>query len=498
MDRTQVVIPAGELERQRTYTRRMAALLAGDRRPLAMVDTYGCQQNVADSQRMMGMLREMGCGFTQDPRLADIILVNTCAIRENAEKKVFGVVGQLVHVKEERPECVICLCGCMAQRPEVAEKIRASYRHVDLVFGPQALWRLPELLYGVYTEKKRVFSVADEHGSIAEGLPVVRESGVKAWVSIMYGCNNFCSYCIVPYVRGRERSREPGCILDEVRELVEAGCREITLLGQNVNSYGKDLETPMDFADLLGEIDRIPGDYLIRFMTSHPKDAGEKLFAAMASCAHVARQLHLPVQSGSSRVLGAMNRGYTREQYLEKVRAARRAMPDLVLTSDIIIGFPGETEEEAMETVSLIREVEYDALFTFIYSPRPGTPAGPAPRPRLPGGEAGLVRPAAGRAEPHLRPAAPVLRGQNPPSPGGRGERRQPVAPLQPHPRRPAGPPQRGRLPHRAVCTGPDHRQQHLGPVRRGRVGEQMLHFSRAVRRRLHREKRQRSSRPSI
>ncbi len=381
MDRTQVVIPAGELERQRTYTRRMAALLAGDRRPLAMVDTYGCQQNVADSQRMMGMLREMGCGFTQDPRLADIILVNTCAIRENAEKKVFGVVGQLVHVKEERPECVICLCGCMAQQEVVAAKIKSSYRHVDLVFGPQALWRLPELLYGVYTEKKRVFSVADEHGSIAEGLPVVRESGVKAWVSIMYGCNNFCSYCIVPYVRGRERSREPGCILDEVRELVEAGCREITLLGQNVNSYGKDLETPMDFADLLGEIDRIPGDYLIRFMTSHPKDAGEKLFAAMASCAHVARQLHLPVQSGSSRVLGAMNRGYTREQYLEKVRAARRAMPDLVLTSDIIIGFPGETEEEAMETVSLIREVEYDALFTFIYSPRPGTPAARLPDP---------------------------------------------------------------------------------------------------------------------
>ena len=381
MDRTQVVIPAGELERQRTYTRRMAALLAGDRRPLAMVDTYGCQQNVADSQRMMGMLREMGCGFTQDPRLADIILVNTCAIRENAEKKVFGVVGQLVHVKEERPECVICLCGCMAQRPEVAEKIRASYRHVDLVFGPQALWRLPELLYGVYTEKKRVFSVADEHGSIAEGLPVVRESGVKAWVSIMYGCNNFCSYCIVPYVRGRERSRNPADILAEIRQLAEAGCREITLLGQNVNSYGKDLDEPMDFAGLLEEIDRIPGEYLIRFMTSHPKDADRRLFDVMAKSAHVARQLHLPVQSGSSRVLKAMNRGYTREQYLEKVRYARQVMPDLVLTSDIIIGFPGETEAEAMETVSLIEEVRYDALFTFIYSPRPGTPAAQMPDP---------------------------------------------------------------------------------------------------------------------
>ena len=382
MERTQVVIPAGEMDRQREFTARLAALhQQRERRPLAMVETYGCQQNVADSQRIMGMLREMGCGFTRDPGQADVIVINTCAIRENAEKKVFGVVGQLVHVKEERPECVICLCGCMAQRPEVAEKIRASYRHVDLVFGPQALWRLPELLYGVYTEKKRVFSVADEHGSIAEGLPVVRESGVKAWVSIMYGCNNFCSYCIVPYVRGRERSREPSDVLAEVRSLAEAGYREITLLGQNVNSYGKDLDEPMDFADLLREIDRIPGDYLVRFMTSHPKDAGRKLFETMAECSHVARQLHLPVQSGSSRVLKAMNRGYTREQYLEKVRYARSVMPELVLTSDIIIGFPGETEAEAMETVSLIKEVRYDALFTFIYSPRPGTPAARMPDP---------------------------------------------------------------------------------------------------------------------
>ena len=382
MDRTQVILPAGAVRRQEAYTGRLAALYRRkDRPPLAMVDTYGCQQNVADSQRIMGMLRDMGCGFTQDPYAADIIVINTCAIRENAEKKVFGVVGQLVHVKERNPEVVICLCGCMAQQETVADRIRKSYRHVDLVFGPQALWRFPELLYGVCTEGKRVFSIADEHGSIAEGLPVVRESGVKAWVSIMYGCNNFCSYCIVPYVRGRERSREAADILNEVRGLVEEGYKEITLLGQNVNSYGKDLDVPMDFADLLREIDRIPGNYLIRFMTSHPKDAGEKLFAAMAECPHVARQLHLPVQSGSSRVLKAMNRGYTREQYLEKVDMARRAMPDIVLTSDIIIGFPGETEAEAMETVSLIEQVRYDALFTFIYSPRPGTPAAKLPDP---------------------------------------------------------------------------------------------------------------------
>ena len=382
MDRTQVVIPAADIRRQREFTEQLAALHRREgRAPLALVDTYGCQQNVADSQRLMGMLRDMGCGFTQEAMEADIIVVNTCAIRENAEKKVFGVLGQLSHVKEKNPQAVICLCGCMAQQQVVADWVRASYRHVDLVFGPQALWRFPELLWNVYTQRRRVFSIEDEHGSIAEGLPVVRESAVKAWVSVMYGCNNFCSYCIVPYVRGRERSREPAEILAEVRSLVEEGYKDITLLGQNVNSYGKDLDTPMDFADLLAAIDQIPGDYLIRFMTSHPKDAGEKLFRTMAACPHVAHQLHLPVQSGSSRVLKAMNRGYTREQYLEKVSLARQAMPDLVLTSDIIIGFPGETEAEAMETVSLIQEVGYDALFTFIYSPRPGTPAAKLPDP---------------------------------------------------------------------------------------------------------------------
>ena len=376
-------ISAEAVERQRELCGKIGTEFLGrpGRRPLAHVETYGCQQNVADSQRIMGMLEAMGCGFTEDVFEADVIVVNTCAIRENAEKKVFGVVGQLVHVKEKRPETVICLCGCMAQQESVAARIRGSYRHVDLVFGPQALWRFPELLYEVFAQRGRVFSIEEERGSIAEGLPVVRESGVKAWVSIMYGCNNFCSYCIVPYVRGRERSRKVEDILREVRELVRSGTKEITLLGQNVNSYGKDLESPVDFADLLAEIDKIPGDYLIRFMTSHPKDAGEKLFRTMARCEHVAKQLHLPVQSGNSRVLKEMNRGYSREQYLEKVRLAREAMPELVLTSDIIIGFPGESEEEAMETVSLVEEVGNDALFTFIYSPRPGTPAAKLPDP---------------------------------------------------------------------------------------------------------------------
>ena len=382
MNREDVLISPAQMERQREFTeklRRRADAL--DRRPLALVDTFGCQQNVADSQRIMGMLEEMGCGFTEDPMAADIIVINTCAIRENAEKRVYGLLGRLTHAKAAKPEQVICLCGCMAQQRTVADKVRSSYRHVDLVFGPQALWRFPELLHTVYTQRRRLFSIDDEHGSIAEGMPVVRESRVKAWVSIMYGCNNFCSYCIVPYVRGRERSRDAAAILDEVRGLVEEGYKDITLLGQNVNSYGKDLEGGMDFADLLAAIDEIPGDYYIRFMTSHPKDATKKLFDTMARCHHVAKQLHLPVQSGNDRVLEAMNRRYTREKYLGQVAYARQVMPDLVLTSDIIIGFPGETEAEAMDTVSLVEQVRYDALFTFIYSPRPGTPAAKLPDP---------------------------------------------------------------------------------------------------------------------
>ena len=272
----------------------------------------------------------------------------------------------------------------MAQRPEVAEKVRQSYRHVDLVFGPQALWKFPELLYQVYTRRGRVFSVENEHGSIAEGMPVVREGRTRAWVSIMYGCNNFCSYCIVPYVRGRERSRDPEQIIAEVRQLAAEGYKEITLLGQNVNSYGKDLGTGYDFADLLAALDEIPGDYLIRFMSSQPKDASFKLFDTMARCSHVAKQLHLPVQSGSDRVLRAMNRPYDKARYLELITYARKVMPELVLTSDVIIGFPGETEAEAMETVALVEQVRFDALFTFIFSPRPGTPAAklddPVPR----------------------------------------------------------------------------------------------------------------------
>ena len=376
MDRKEVLIPQEQLERQREFEQKIRVLHEGRAvPPLAMVDTFGCQQNVADSQHIMGMLEAMGFGFTDDPARAAVVVLNTCAIRDHAEKRVYGTLGALTHTKKADPEQVICLCGCMAQRPEVAEKVRQSYRHVDLVFGPQALWKFPELLYNVYTQRRRVFSVADEHGAIAEGMPVVREGRTRAWVSIMYGCNNFCSYCIVPYVRGRERSRDPEQIIAEVRQLVADGFKEITLLGQNVNSYGKDLDTPYDFADLLTALDAIDGDYLIRFMSSQPKDATHKLFDAMARSRHVAKQLHLPVQSGCDRVLRAMNRPYDKAKYLELITYARKVMPELVLTSDVIIGFPGETEAEAMETVALVEQVRFDALFTFIFSPRPGTPA---------------------------------------------------------------------------------------------------------------------------
>ena len=385
MERKNVVLSDADMARQRKFTEKIKDLhIQRGKAVHALVDTFGCQQNVADSQHIMGMLEAMGCDFVTEPAEADIIVLNTCAIRDHAEKRVYGNLGALTHTKKANPEQIICLCGCMAQRPEVAEKVRQSYRHVDLVFGPQALWKFPELLYQVYTRRGRVFSVENEHGSIAEGMPVVREGRTRAWVSIMYGCNNFCSYCIVPYVRGRERSRDPEQIIAEVRQLAAEGYKEITLLGQNVNSYGKDLGTGYDFADLLAALDEIPGDYLIRFMSSQPKDASFKLFDTMARCSHVAKQLHLPVQSGSDRVLRAMNRPYDKARYLELITYARKVMPELVLTSDVIIGFPGETEAEAMETVALVEQVRFDALFTFIFSPRPGTPAAkmddPVPR----------------------------------------------------------------------------------------------------------------------
>ena len=343
--------------------------------PLAYVETYGCQQNEADSERIRGLLLEAGYAITDAAEGADVVVMNTCAIREHAEDRVFGNLGALTHTKRRHPGQKIFLCGCMAGQTVVTDRLRKSYPHVDGVFSTHHLWQFAEILYKVLTTGKRQFYIEDEAGSIAEGLPQSRDNTLKAWVSIMYGCNNFCTYCIVPYVRGRERSRQPEDILAECRQVIEKGAKEITLLGQNVNSYGKDLACGMDFADLLKAIADIPGDFLIRFMTSHPRDAGKKLFDTMAASAKIAKQLHLPFQSGSSRVLKAMNRHYDREKYLEAVSYAKSVMPGLVLTSDVIVGFPGETEEEFEQTLSLIEQVRYDALFTFIFSPRPGTPA---------------------------------------------------------------------------------------------------------------------------
>ena len=376
MNTKTTVISENALNEQFQYCDKIAAYWHNlNTTPTAYVETYGCQQNEADSEKIRGYLVQSGYRIIQEAEGADVVVMNTCAIREHANQRVFGNLGALTHTKRRHPQQKIFLCGCMAGQTVVSDRVKKSYPYVDGVFSTHHLWQFPEILWNVLSKKKRQFYIEDEPGSIAEGIPQVRDSGLKAWVSIMYGCNNFCTYCIVPYVRGRERSRKKADILAECRSLIESGVKEITLLGQNVNSYGKDLEETVDFADLLKEIAEIPGDFLIRFMTSHPKDASEKLFDTMAASPKIAKQLHLPFQSGSSRVLKAMNRHYDRETYLKKVNYAKSVMPDLVLTSDVIVGFPGETEEEFEETISLIEQVHYDSLFTFIFSPRPGTPA---------------------------------------------------------------------------------------------------------------------------
>ncbi|HBR08310.1 MAG TPA: tRNA (N6-isopentenyl adenosine(37)-C2)-methylthiotransferase MiaB [Clostridiales bacterium] len=371
-----------EIARQRDICARISAENAGlPERPLALVDTYGCQQNEEDSERLRGYLAEMGFGFTRDENAAEVVVVNTCAIREHAEMRVLGNVGALVHAKKRNPRLVVAVCGCMVQQPHMAEKLKKSFRVVDLAFGPHQLWRFPELYDRARAHRERVFQCGPSEGVVAEGVPAARDGKVKAWLSVMYGCNNFCTYCVVPSVRGRERSRKPEDVVAEARELVAAGYKDITLLGQNVNSYGRDLPDGVDFAGLIRQINAIPGDFLIRFMTSHPRDATETLFKTMAECEKCAKQLHLPVQSGSDRVLRAMNRHYDRAKYMELIACARRYMPDLVVTTDIIVGFPGETEADFEETIRLVEQVRYDAMFTFIYSPRVGTPAAAMPDP---------------------------------------------------------------------------------------------------------------------
>ena len=368
----------GELAKQREYTQRVRTILEAqfpEGAPKAFVHTYGCQGNVADSERLKGQLAAMGYTFTEDKEQADLVLFNTCAVREHAQDRVFGNVGALKPIKEQRRRMKIVLCGCMMQQPHVTERIKRSYPFVDLVFGTFAIHRLPELLYRTLRGGKRVFETTETDGAIVEGLPVYRDGDFKAWLPIMYGCDNFCSYCVVPYVRGRERSRRPEAVIEEAKELIAQGAKDITLLGQNVNSYGKNGTYGVDFPELLRRVNALKGDFKIRFMTSHPKDCTPRLLDAMADCEKAARHLHLPFQSGSNRVLRAMNRCYTREGYLDLIAYARKVMPDISLTSDVIVGFPGETYEEFQETLSLIEEVKFTSLFTFIYSPREGTKA---------------------------------------------------------------------------------------------------------------------------
>ena len=360
--------------------RRLAAERAG-REPMAFVRTYGCQQNVADGEKLKGLLAQMGFGFTDSPDDADFILFNTCAVREHAEDRVFGNVGALKNTKRRNPKLVVAVCGCMTEQRAVAERLRKTFPFVDLIFGPHVIHKLPEMLYEVLADSQRVLMLGQEEKTIREDLPIRRDGGARAWVTAMYGCDNFCSYCIVPYVRGREKSRRPERVYEECRELVAEGYKEITLLGQNVNSYGKGLEESAGFPHLLQRLDGIEGRYRLRFMTSHPKDASKELFDVMAKSRHIPHHIHLPFQSGNDRVLREMNRRYDREKYLSLIRYAREVMPDITFTSDVIVGFPGETYEEFQDTLSLIKKVGFVNLFTFIYSPRPGTRAAEMPDP---------------------------------------------------------------------------------------------------------------------
>ena len=371
-------ITDSELEEQKMFESKVKGVIEKryENQPLACVVTYGCQQNVSDSERIKGMLSLMGYGFTEKRQEAKLVLFNTCAVREHAEDRVFGNVGALKKYKLKNPDVIIALCGCMMQQKHIADKIYNSFPFVDLVFGTHVVHRLPELLYNALTRRKRVFELPDMDGVIAEGIPVKRDNDSKAFIPIMYGCNNFCSYCVVPYVRGRERSRQVSDIEKEFKQLADEGYKEITLLGQNVNSYGKDLEPRTSFSELLRRLNSLEGDFRIRFMTSHPKDCTKELLETMAQCDKVATHLHLPFQSGNNRVLKAMNRGYTREKYLSLINYAKELMGDeLSITSDIIVGFPGETYEEFLDTRSLVEEIKATSLFTFIYSPRVGTPA---------------------------------------------------------------------------------------------------------------------------
>ncbi len=376
-------VPAEEMQKQKEYIQLVRSIIDArfESAPKAFVHTYGCQGNVSDGERLEGMLEEMGYELVSEIDSADLVLYNTCAIREHAEDRVFGNVGALKPHKAANKDMKILLCGCMMQQQWVVDKIKKSYPFVDIVFGTHVMHRLPEFLYINLSKGKKIREFPESDGVIAEELPVHRDSEFKAWIPVMYGCNNFCSYCIVPYVRGRERSRNPEAILEEAKQLVAQGYKEITLLGQNVNSYGKYPDYGCNFSELLRRINAIEGDFIIRFMTSHPKDCTYELLDTMASCEKVAKHLHLPFQSGSNRVLDAMNRRYTREKYLDLLQYAYKVMPELSVTSDVIVGFPGETYDEFLETVSLVQEAKFTSMYTFIFSSREGTVASKMPDP---------------------------------------------------------------------------------------------------------------------
>ena len=371
--------PVSEPERQYYYIEKAKQYVKEEGEALGRtltfcVTTFGCQMNARDSEKLRGILLKIGYVEAAEDE-ADFVIYNTCTVRENANTRVYGRLGQLKPRKKQNPHMMIGLCGCMMQEPEVVEKLKKSYRFVDIIFGTHNIYKFAELIVTRYKSKRMVIDIWKDTDKIVEDLPNERKYAFKSGVNIMFGCNNFCSYCIVPYVRGRERSREPQAIIREIERLAADGVSEVMLLGQNVNSYGKTLEHPITFAELLEEIEKIDGIHRIRFMTSHPKDLSDDLIAVMGRSKKICRHLHLPVQSGSTRILEKMNRRYTKEQYLELVRKIRAAVPDISLTTDIIVGFPGETEEDFQETLDVVRQVRYDSAFTFIYSRRTGTPA---------------------------------------------------------------------------------------------------------------------------
>ncbi len=371
--------PAEEPDRQYYFMAKCREWIRGfeeknGRIPSCCVTTFGCQMNARDSEKLVGILRRVGYQVTESED-ADFVIFNTCTVRDNANQRVYGRLGELKSRKKRNPDMKIALCGCMMQESAVIEKLRTSYRFVDLVFGTHNIFKFAELLCRSFEEQGMIVDIWENTDQIVEDLPVERKYPFKSGINIMFGCNNFCSYCIVPYVRGRERSREPEDILQEIRQLAAEGVVEVMLLGQNVNSYGKNLKEPMTFAELLREVEKIEGVERIRFMTSHPKDLSEELIQVMKESRKICRHLHLPLQSGSTRILERMNRRYTKEQYLALAEKIRREIPDIAITTDIIVGFPGETMEDVEETIDVIRRVKYDNAFTFIYSKRTGTPA---------------------------------------------------------------------------------------------------------------------------